>query len=418
LPVDAASCIEEERVSPVLRLICNCGRVIRRRPLAVAAAMMGRVAGRVVAVWPDPERPLVAVDLRVPGPAAWVERTFFAAKGDGFRARPLGWLRRAIGEATWSALRARALLVGPPADAIVEVAERALARPLRDPHFALYSTSSFAAKASVFVFEGRAREPSLLVLGASSPSQAAKVRAELGVVEEFRARLRSEPEIVAALPASPLLIGEAPGECLAALPVDWIATWTGHEDRQAALAWLERFQRATSGPSQVLGEAGAERVIVEEAWRTLRPGSLAPVLRRLDERFRSLNESPFESCAVHGDFWRGNIAHRNGEIRVYDWEWARRKGPPMFDLWTYELGELRAVADAGSTGLASGFDAAVRRVERGLRRRGIDVRLAVAALGPVLGDLAIRFRRANGQQGPAEPAYVKLMEVAEARPLL
>ena len=113
-------------------------------------------------------------------------------------------------------------------------------------------------------------------------------------------------------------------------------------------------------------------------------------------------------CAVHGDFWRGNIAVDGTRLRVYDWEWAAPSGHPLLDLWSYELGELRGRAGTPGGDRAGSCRGAAARVEAELEARGLDRRLALALLLPVTAEVGYRVRRgarhAPGPRGPAPRA--------------
>jgi aminoglycoside phosphotransferase (APT) family kinase protein len=152
-----------------------------------------------------------------------------------------------------------------------------------------------------------------------------------------------------------------------------------------------------------------------DAWRVGRAPQSDGILRRVRELLVQLRGASVPRCAVHGDFWRGNIAARDGSMRVYDWEWAALDGTPMADLWTYELAELRllARAGAGGGGLVDGLSASVERVEEELRSRELDDRLALATLAPVLGALSFRIRRRLEMPDEMERHSLAVMAAAE-----
>ena len=177
-------------------------------------------------------------------------------------------------------------------------------------------------------------------------------------------------------------------------PPDDLAAATGLEDRELALGWLRRFHEEPAegewgGETDLAAvdemldfaasQAGvADAASLSAAWRAAWDGAPGGLPR----------------CAVHGDFWRGNIAVDGTRLRVYDWEWAAPGGHPLLDMWSYELGELRG--RAGSAELTAELDAALRRVQAGLEARGLDSRLALALLVPVAAEVGYRVRRVRG----------------------
>src|SRR5205085_10117587 len=127
---------------------------------------------------------------------------------------------------------------------------------------------------------------------------------------------------------------------------------------------------------------------IEIAWGRHAPDDHEAVAARVGELARGLLGAELPACAVHGDFWRGNIAHTGEHMRVYDWEWAELTGRPLFDLWTYELAELRQSASEPGTDaeLEAATVAALGRVEDDLRAWGLDPRFARASLAPALAE--------------------------------
>ena len=111
---------------------------------------------------------------------------------------------------------------------------------------------------------------------------------------------------------------------------------------------------------------------------------------------------------MHGDFWRGNLAARDGQLRVYDWEWAEREGDPLFDLWTWPLAELKAPEGGPPPDLRG----PLATVEAELDARGLDRRLALGLLVPCAARLAYRFRWATGVPSLREPVGARIMQAA------
>jgi aminoglycoside phosphotransferase (APT) family kinase protein len=153
--------------------------------------------------------------------------------------------------------------------------------------------------------------------------------------------------------------------------------------------------------------------VIDAAWLRARPDARAMVLDRTRALLSELRGAPVPRCAVHGDFWRGNIARTGGQLRIFDWEWASLHGAPMFDLWTYELAELRVRAAAGDDDLAAPVRDALERVAAELSRRSLPTELAPATLPAVLARLAFRIHGATGFEDRMEKPSARVMASVE-----
>jgi hypothetical protein len=100
-------------------------------------------------------------------------------------------------------------------------------------------------------------------------------------------------------------------------------------------------------------------------------------------------------------------------VRVYDWEWWREQGHPVFDLRTYEFADLPSLPDAGPVEIESRLRMSLRRARAEASSRGFDARVARSLLMPVLAELAIRNRRQHGLPSPPEIRYSRVMAAAE-----
>ena len=366
------------------------------------AARSGLV--RAYALWPRADAPLIALDLRSRPTAAWVRATF----------EPDARVPTLVSAATWNALRARALAFGVPSRTTIGAAEKGLGRPLRWPRLCTFSPTGMAlSKITCFVFERDEAAPSVVVKAMPERRHAERLRHETEFVECLRSRLSREPALV--LPLRPLWAGDLDGDYLVVQPVDPLAGATGRGQRPAALRWLrgfqaettERFEPWSADDTCLAGEH------VRHAWSRARAQSEPAVSSRVAELLGALQGQAVPRCAVHGDFWRGNLAQGDDGLRVYDWEWSRPEGDPFVDLWTYELAELRHRAERENLDLPRALEAALERVRTQLRAQDIDARFALASAAPVLGRLAFRVRRATGLPGGGEDASAKLMAALE-----
>ena len=268
--------------------------------------------------------------------ATWMNRTF-----------GLGSKRRlAVGAATWNVLRAGALLVGGEAPHVLPAIERAFGRLPRDPHIAFYGTGGPHPKLHCFVFAEEAIEPLAVVKVMALPGQSDHLERENNNLELIRTRLRDAGEVLEALPMQALWVGLVTGDFVVVEPIDPLAAHTGHAEREPAMRWLRGFAAATAAGHPVWSETEEDELVrmAGDAWRRARPHQVDPVVRRVRDLVGELRGSRAPRCAMHGDFWRGNVARGEGSMRVYDWEWLQLEGRPFFDIWTFELGELRREA--------------------------------------------------------------------------
>jgi hypothetical protein len=394
--------------SPALRLLAEDEGLIRRRPAVIAAGLAARLRLlRGYAIWPGPEAPVLGIDPSVPAIASWMQATFEPGASD--RA-----LRRATGPATWNVLRASGFLRGSAPSWLLELCGELLGRDASRASLTLFSRSGATlSKAIYFLFEKGAREPSLVMLAMADPSQSARLELEYDAVETLASALDHDPETASALPVEPLFRGAAGGEYLVVVPPDPLATAIGRENRTVALDWLLRLQTATGSGTRAWEGADSNQLlaVLDEAWGVLRPQTLPAVRDRVGSQLEEVRGSPVPRCAVHGDYWHGNIAVDGDRLRVYDWEWASMDGLPFLDLWTYEFGVLLRPPPSGAP--AGGLAAAVGRLEAELARRDVASGFALATVAPSLAQLAIRMRRVTGRPGPAEGALAGLIEEAE-----
>jgi hypothetical protein len=388
---------------PALRLLAARGRLVTGRLAIVAAAASARRGASVYTVWPDARAPIICADVGYPPTAEWLRRTIVPT------------LRRLPDAAAWLALRAGGALVperpGLASRAATEAVDLGAA-----PRVALYSPSGQAvSKAISFVFAQGESEPRAVVKAMADPRFSARLRRETEALDAVRRRVAQVPAVWNALPPAALSAGELDGEFVTVERLDRLALATGAAARKPALAWLRAFQDASSDGRQpwTADEAGRATAAVQDAWRLAPAPSAADVADRVGALLGAMVGAPMPRCAVHGDFWRGNIAAVGDDLRVADWEWAASDGTPLFDLWTYELAELRWRAAKGERELEPALSAALGRVCDGLAERSLDSRWAMAMLAPVLAELSFRIRRRIGVPDGMEAPSMVVMRAAE-----
>lgn len=380
--------------TPALRFLAARGRVSRSRPLVVAGGLLARA--RLIhgfALWPDVASPVVLMNPADSAAARWMPGGFPEVRGTA----------RLLGPGTWHALRARGLLVtargAPPP---VTAAERALGRRLRSPTLAVFSPGATVAKTTCFVTERGSGEPVAVVKAMTHPRQWSRIRSETELIEAIRGRVAADPGLAGSLPAAPVGVERVGADTFLVEAFDPVMPSAGRDLRAEALAWLGAFQRHTIVRRRVWSEADVVAALdtLSEVGSTL--DECGAIRAAVGSRLRALIGTSVPRCAVHGDFWRGNIAMQDGRLRVFDWEWGALEGDPFLDPWMYEIGPLRAPATESADGLRTAMRRAVENVKSALRALDVDPAFAAPMGAVVVSEIASRVRRAIGVPSPWE----------------
>ncbi len=394
------------KASAAFRIVARRPRLVTSRPAVLLGGLLAR-SGLVHAytVWPSAMTPILILGASDSAAARWMNRTF----------RLETERRLATDAATWNVLRANALVIGKDPPHVRPAVERALGRPLAHPRVAFYGTGGTHPKLHCFVFEGRAAEPLVVVKVMALPRESGHLERETANVELARERLDGARDVVSALPVKPLWAGQCQGDFVVVEPVDPLAIHTGDAERDTAMSWLRGFAASTAEGERPWSEADGDELVamVADAWERGDSTRVGDLLGRVRELSAALRGIPVARCAVHGDFWRGNLAASGAAMRVYDWEWLQLDGLPFFDIWTFELGELRHAAERGAHDFAEPLAQRLERVEAELGRRGLDPRFALLTLAPTLGRLTFRVRSVMGYEGGDEEASARVMAAAE-----
>jgi hypothetical protein len=381
-------------------------RLVTARPAVIALGLLARTGlVRAQAVWPNAATPILtsgASDLRA---ARWMNRTF--------RLRPNR--RLPIDAATMNILRAGALVIGGEPPHVAVAVERALGRAVPRQRVAFYATGGTHPKVHSFVFERGASEPLAVVKVMAVREEGGHLEREIANVELARERL-GDTEVAAALPVEPLWAGTCAGDFVVAEPVHPFAAATHPVSRDAAMGWLREFADATFAETRPWSEADEAKLAeaVSDAWARTPEARVDALVERVRALVAELRGTPVPRSAVHGDFWAGNLAGAGAALRVYDWEWLEFEGEPFFDVWTFELGELRGAADRGERDLALPLEEALTRVETELERRGLDPRFALPTLPPTLARLTFRVRSEDRYERGKDETSVRVMRAVES----
>jgi peptidoglycan/xylan/chitin deacetylase (PgdA/CDA1 family) len=392
-----------EGASPALSLIASHGLLIRGRKRTIAVGLLGRLGIPAIHVlWPEPAAPQLVTSPGAPHTGAWMTRRF----------EPIEQRRHTDRAATWAALRGRAAFVGRGTGQAVELAEAALGHPLNDPHVAVFRASNSPwVKALAFVWHDGNREPSLVVKRMPYALEPCHLRHETEIVAVLRDMLAGH-RLAATLPPAPLLVGERDGLYVVVEPVDPLGGRHGAPDRARALSWLRELHSATARP-RPWGPQDDESVLAltRSSYAEAGLGCEDALCEHIRAGLEALRGAAVPLVVEHRDFWAGNIAATPDEMRVYDWEWTAIDGRPFFDLWTWELADLRHAPSAGAGHDLSMLAESLRFVERELVARDIDPAFARLTLPAVIGEITFRGDRATG--GRIEKAQsVRVMDAA------
>jgi len=392
--------------SVALRIVAGRRRLATARPAVLVGGLVARTGlVRAYTVWPSAAAPMLIVGASDTAVARWMNQTF-----------GLGPRRRlATDAATWNVLRAGALLMGDEPPHVRPAVERALGRRVLDLRVGFYGTGGPHPKLHCFMFEDGAAEPLAVVKVMAVPGESGHLERETARVEVARERLAGTAA-AEALPLEPIWSGPCEGDFVVVEPVDPLATHTGHAELETAMRWLREFAEGTATGERAWSEADDDELteMASDAWRRGSSARVDDLLGRVRDLSVALRGVPVPRCAAHGDFWRGNLAGTGSTLRVYDWEWLELEGHPFFDVWTFELGELRQAADRGARDFTESLEQALGRVEAELERRGLDPRFALPTLAPTLGRLTFRVRTEMGYEGGNEEASGRVMAAAEA----
>ena len=343
------------------------------------------------------------VPLHRPELAAWARERF----------EP--WTRRPGPAAfAWAVLRSRAVVTASEPGPLMPAAEAALERaPGSMDALFVSMTGGRASKLLCFVFDRDSGSPAAVAKAIPDPRFDEGLRREVRVLDELRRR-ELPPDVATALPPAPIATRTVGGDFVVVDPVETLTPAVGDEDRAGALAWLERFHRATTSAARDWSAGDTERLLagVRYGWERARPAETDQVVSRVERLSGVLHGVTVDRCTVHGDFWEGNIAARDGVLRIFDWEWAGHDAAPFLDLWTYELAPLveQALPDPELLDALSSASGAVRS---GLAARGLPERFALVTLAPALAELAFRFRRERGVGGGSETRLARMMPAVE-----
>lgn len=236
----------------------------------------------------------------------------------------------------WQGRPATGLLQGPAARGVLISASR-------DPD----SKLTFVVPPSASGTDGRKPNPGLVVKIPATPAAGDAVEREGRMLVELRrmplgALARTVPRYVESLSLEglPVLVSTAlPGRPMSLDYHTWRHTsrpMAVRRDLAAAAGWLTAFQNATARADAV--HRWPDEVAEELSGRWDGHPDLPRALSRVALARRALADTKLPVCAVHGDFWFGNLLVDGSRVvGVVDWEAGSPKGCPLRDLARFAL---------------------------------------------------------------------------------
>jgi Phosphotransferase enzyme family len=203
------------------------------------------------------------------------------------------------------------------------------------------------AKLTVLLVAPGSGKPMLVAKVPTSDAAAVAVEAEMAILRGLRGLKpwHSSPTLprvvdVVELDGRPSMVTTALGGVpMTASYLRWRHTASRRRvaaDFAAASGWLAQFQSETAGALAPLDlDGGVARRLRE---RFAGDDRLDSDLRRLAEIHGRLSFHRVRRCAVHGDFWPGNILLTGERVSgVVDWEAGALSGEPVRDLVRFAL---------------------------------------------------------------------------------
>jgi aminoglycoside phosphotransferase len=236
----------------------------------------------------------------------------------------------------------RAVVAGPAGAAPPRGAAAEVVRPPAPAAVVVLATSrDVNAKISVLVVPPGARRPARVVKVPTTAAAEVAVEAERSVLEGLSRRTDVAALGVPRVTGTPIVDGRA-AVCTTALPGVPMQTryhrWgrtarrrAVGSDLAAAFDWLAVLQRRTAGEAVAVRLLADGLAAVERRW----PGDAIArdVVERLAPAARELAARRAPACAVHGDFWAGNLLLEGDVVTgVVDWECGELSGDPTRDV--------------------------------------------------------------------------------------
>jgi len=378
-----------------LRIIAD-SETERRGVGAYAARCSAAVGGRPgVVVLPSADAPRVAFAPQHRNVGRWLLRAFMDGRLPRWKAQLGSAFSFCDGASDTRPLRD---------------VERVLGQPRGGIRLGYFSSSRGRNRVLHFLFGAYDHEPCAVLVAMADPGRHEELRREYRLLAELRAEMARTP-VKDALPRAPLAEMELQNDFWVIEAFDGLGAAAGSVSAEVARSWLRDLHDATRF-SRVFSDADVEQLEgwVRAYWPTKNRDLIATGVRTA---LRELVGSTVHECCVHGDYWRGNIASGAEGFRVFDWEWARRKGLPFIDLWALEIGDLTFRRRLKRLTQIDVMQSATT-VSRELMIRGLDDRFALPSLVTSTAELAFRVRAHSGFPGVAEQRWATLFSVVEA----
>ena len=194
------------------------------------------------------------------------------------------------------------------------------------------------------------------------------------------------------------------------------------KDAQRAIEWLLRFQDRTRGKPLTEADLLNEQTEIRYSLQRLEATSIASeeideTMEQTQRLMRLLNMGNVTTCSEHGDFCPGNILlSKAGEVFVFDWEFYRVSGNPLFDFCFFLISsssrqkmEKSFLHNMSGRGPCSGVIADI--VQTYLQHKGLPTEAVLLGIPYVLSRCVARYSVYSATRSPKGHEYRRMLTV-------